>query len=1525
MKRKRIARIGLLAAGIVWFGALTCQAQRQIEDLDRGLLAVKTAGGVYLSWRVLGQEYLNTSYNVYRASTLLNAEPLTGASNFTDAGGTTGVEYSVAAVIDGVEQEKSAPVTAWAQNYRNIPLQRPAGGTTPDGSYTYNANDISVGDLDGDGQYELVLKWDPSNSKDNSQSGYTGNVFLDAYEMDGTLLWRIDLGINIRAGAHYTQFMVYDLDGDGKAEVACKTADGTKDGVGTVIGDSSADYRNSSGYILSGPEFLTIFNGETGAAMVTTDYIPPRGSVSSWGDSYGNRVDRFLACIAYLDGQRPSLVMCRGYYTRTVLAAWDWRDGTLTSRWVFDSRPNYTDYEGQGNHNISVADVDEDGKDEIIYGACAIDDDGTPLWNTGLHHGDAMHVSDIDPNRPGLEKWGIHEGTGIGCALLDARTGEIIWHGANGDVGRGVSADLSAAWPGMECWGGTVGLRSATGEYVGSTPSSSNFLVWWDSDDLRELLDGTSVSKYGSGTIFSASYCVSNNGTKSNPGISADLLGDWREEIIFSAVDNHSLRLYVSTYPTVRRLYTLMHDPQYRVSIAWQNVAYNQPPHTGFFLGHGMTPPPPPPTIQAKLKWSGGSAWDLSSKNWLHADSLTAFVDGDDVLFDLSGSNADPISITGALGPSNVSVYAPKDYTFDGPGSLTGTMDLLKAGAGTLTINSDNDFSGKTRIWHGRLLLNGSLQQSPAEVYKDATAAGSGTFGNGLTLHTRGILQVGPGKGAADTLRINTGLITEGEALICFDLSDDSSGLLKPNDVLMVEGDLNLSGKTSFEIQLFDGSLQPGQYALIHYTGSFTGDLDSISCKGLEGFPYKLVDTGSSITLSVIKLRAPSSITWQGGTPNDWDLARHLNWLNNSVPDWFVPGDTVIFNDGGINNNTVNLVGPLNIGQVLVDASGNYTLAGGGYMNGTGELVKNGEGNLSLTGQHMYTGPTRINSGTLQVGELKNGGQPSAIGASQEDPSSLVLDGGELKITGPSSSSNRGMTIGTNGGTLNLSNASGGLILSGTITGTGQLSKIGAGILTLAASNDWSGGLLLKNGTLRLGSEEANLGGLGSGKVTLQNATLEMFDDLNSSTNGCNWNLVVPQGSESWLSLDSRCSLTGSLEGSGILNVRTPFVRSELDGDWSAFAGRIRVNTDNTDATFLPGSQYGFGNAAIELNDNVSMLYVRSADVTIQIGELSGTAGSQLGAGGEGSNTITWVVGGLNTNAEFQGQITNRQFKNSGATASIVKTGTGNWTLSNANTFSGTTEIQGGILTITNTSGYATGSGDVFVRSGGALRGNGSIAGRLTVENQSSVSIGTGSEIDVMTIDNDVEFQPGSFLSVKINPFDKTADKLVVNGHLRLGGILYVNTLDIGAYAPGENYQVLDADSASGSFEMIVPATPGEGLKWDTIWLRDYGYLHIALKGNVGTGEMKDPLNFTIFPNPGSHLIELSVNSIPRPGSEILLKCYDQQGRQVCQQKLIAGGHQATAKVDVGEWTPGIYVFVLELNDQVHIWKFLKQ
>jgi rhamnogalacturonan endolyase len=574
----------------------------QMEDLDRGVVAAKVTGGVYVGWRMMGYEYNPTSptsisYNVYKAGTKLAT--VTDSTNYLDAAGTTSSTYTVSAVINGTECPQSPSVTTWAQNYANIPLQAPGSG--------YSANDASPGDLDGDGKLDIVLKWDPSDAQDNANAGVTSDVYIDGYTLAGTRLFRINLGPNIRAGAHYTQMSVYDFDGDGKAELAVKTAPGTKDGTGAYLSkgpaandDDSQVYRNSDGYILTGPEYLTVFSGTNGAELATVAYPVARGTVSSWGDSYGNRVDRFNGGMAFVkDGGtatgRPSIIQQRGYYTRLTVSALTWRNGTLATNWTFDSNgTGNSKAAGGGDHSCMAADANNDGAQEIITGATTIASNGTFQCSSGKGHGDAMHVSELVVGK-GISVFSVHEGGTYGHDCHDAATCSFyIDTPGSDDNGRGVADYVNASnTTAATCSSGVGSMNCSTGATVGSN-AGSNFLIYWDADESRELENGTSITKDGGGTLLSASGCASNNGTKSTPTLTADLLGDWREEIVYRTSDNTALRVYTTTAVTTRRIYTLMHDPTYRAQVAFENSSYNQPPHVGFHIGAGMANPPKP-------------------------------------------------------------------------------------------------------------------------------------------------------------------------------------------------------------------------------------------------------------------------------------------------------------------------------------------------------------------------------------------------------------------------------------------------------------------------------------------------------------------------------------------------------------------------------------------------------------------------------------------------------------------------------------------------------------------------------------------------------------------------------------------------------------------------------------------------------------------------------------------------------------------------------------------------------------------
>ncbi len=604
----------------IYTGGSTSGEGRQMEYLNRGVSAVYNGSGMLVSWRILATDSDDTSFKLYRNGSLV-AEIAPGeATNYFVSGATAADTFTVDTYVGGVmtEQANTAVVlgtknSGQSGGYLDIALEKPAEQTMPDGTTcTYTPNDCSVGDVDGDGEYEIIVKWDPSNSQDNANNGYTGTVFLDCYKLNGTRLWRINLGVNIRAGAHYTQFMVYDFDGDGRAELMCKTADGTTDGQGGVIGDASADYRNTSGRILDGPEYLTLFDGLTGAALDTIDFEPGRGDISGWGNNegYGNRCDRFLAGVAYLNGQTPSAIFSRGYYGRASVTAYDVVDKKIVKRWNYDTGTNSSDPAyGQGNHSLVVMDVDSDGKDEIVYGSCCFDDDGTLKWSTGLGHGDCMQAGDLIPEREGLEIFQVHEEHY--CAEIhDAATGEIIWSvDGSSDVGRGIALNLSSEYPGMEFasvadnvvyyYNSSTGKVESTGStwVAGASDSiikwSTNSAVWWDGDLEREALDRAMVEKWGQNRIFTGDATY-NNGSKANACLTADIFGDWREEMIFPSTDGSSLRIFGTTYTTDVAQFTLMHDSQYRTGVAIENVGYNQAPNTSFFLGTGYALPEKP-------------------------------------------------------------------------------------------------------------------------------------------------------------------------------------------------------------------------------------------------------------------------------------------------------------------------------------------------------------------------------------------------------------------------------------------------------------------------------------------------------------------------------------------------------------------------------------------------------------------------------------------------------------------------------------------------------------------------------------------------------------------------------------------------------------------------------------------------------------------------------------------------------------------------------------------------------------------
>jgi fibronectin-binding autotransporter adhesin len=1370
-------------------------AQRQMEKLGRGVIAMRSGTTtVYIGWRLLASDPEDVGFNLYRVTGAVTnkpngSQPITNTTDYVDSTANLSVtnSYFVRPVTNSVELAASAPFVVPGNAlvpvdfqgnigpYLPIPLQSVSGG----GYYVHH---VWPADLDGDGEYDYVL----SRLPDGTGTGTT--CLLEAYKRDGTFLWRADMGYNstnqngIAPGASAISVgdgdgvTAYDMDGDGKAEVLVKTAKGVVLPSGTVT--ASDDIT----------QYISVLDGMTGNEKARATIPNPYTAAGPMKGHFG---------IMYCDGVQPSLVFEADNRNadqsfNLKITTWDYRNGQLTQRWTWDrGSGNYSDF-----HAIRIADVDHDGKDEFCEGSFVIDDNGQPLFGTELIHGDRFQMSDLDPDRPGLETYAIQQDNLplVATALYDSSNGRMIkkWCTTGVvDVGRGNAGNVDGNTRGVELWSTQPGLWSCKGDLVSTNlPTSCNFSIWWDADLVREQLDSAKIDKYGTGRLFSP-YNLTNSVSaittwRNAQPLYGDLFGDWREEALFESSDHSQLMIFMPVSPSTARLICLAQDPEYRECMTVKG--YMQTTWPDYYLGVGMPAQPIPPVSGAKLVWRGGGSnlWDVTTANWLtnglwiSNNTAVVYSSGDTVLFDTTGSNSVPINLVGTFTPGAVTVYSPNDYTFNG-GSLTGAMKLTKAGAGRLTLNNTNTFTGRTLVTEGSFIVNGSLSSSPVTVrggvWLDGRLGGNGSVGAGVTAETGGGVSPGNGTNAPGTLTIAGGLTLLGRTLNDFDLSDDPSGTTKTNDRVNVTGNVTLQGTNTLVVWKLNGSLPPGTYTLITYTGALIGGLTNLTVAGLDGVPIELTNPAGAIALVVKSTRAPTTLTWVGGLAgNAWDLVTTSNWWNGATLDQFSPQDTVRFDSTGSTSPAVNLIGSLNTAGVVVDSTSSYTFSGSGAIMGSSGLTKTNSGTLTINANaNTYTGRTIISGGTLAISDLDVGGSPSSIGAADSSPTNLMMYGSTLKLIGYGAFTDRGITLGSGTNTIDASMISGATALAGQLVGAGALCKDGTGQLNIISSNSYAGGTIVKAGVLQLATVDGNQYGPGTGTVTFAGGTLAMENTTGSDYDGQYftgpWSMIVPANATGQLSVSGRGTLTGSLTGSGTLTVFVPFVRIHFNGDWSAFAGRINVTTDSDGGDFRVANSSGFPNARLNLANKVLMYSRATANSVIPIGEFSADFGATVSAGsGSGlgaQNAVTWRVGGLNTDAANAATIL--------GITKIVKEGSGTWTLTSTNsTYSGDTTVSNGTLLVNNTRGSGTGTGVVTVASGGTLGGTGVITGPVTVNGTLAPG---GNAVGTLTISNNLVVNSGATLSYALGA---TSDRMAVSSNLTLAGTL--NVTDAGGF-----------------------------------------------------------------------------------------------------------------------------------------------
>ncbi|WP_302988208.1 autotransporter-associated beta strand repeat-containing protein [uncultured Muribaculum sp.] len=1420
-----------------------CLAQRAMDKLDRGLVAVSANNGVLVSWRVFGEDADNVRFNLYRDGALLNSAPLS-VSNYTDASGSVSSRYVVKTVIDGVEKETSKPSIAMPGGYLEIKIADvPSNKDGSNISSHYEPNDATVADLDGDGAMEILIKLRNNTDAANSYSiNNTDYDIIQVYKLDGTLLWWIDCGPNmVDFQSNEINIAAYDWDLDGKAECVLRGGDGMvihqADGTKYVVGDPTQNTRNQLGFgggghfTRVGAEYLLYLNGETGKPYSVSEYPLKRfedGETDlekAWGDGYGHRSNKHFFGAPYLDGRKPSIFLARGIYTRHKMIAYDVDPAThrLVERWRWINNQPGSPWYGQGYHNYSIADVDWDGRDEIVFGSMVIDDNGRGLSTCGLGHGDSHHVGDFNPYVYGQEIVACNEDKPSNN-YRDATTSKIYYRVTGStDDGRAIAGNFSNDYPGAQFItshdSGSLISTVTNGHIDGASPTNDvaqNFRIYWDGDLLDETFNGQAVRnsagviyKFKHGAIQTFTGTLTNNDTKATPCFQGDILGDWREEIILRAADNKSIRIYSTSIPTSYRLYTLLHDPQYRNAMVWQMNGYNQTPHPSFFLGEleGITQAPPSPTMTGREEVTGSIGTSHNGKSLVFAatsDATATVTDGASPA--LFVDNA-PTWVQGHDDNDNIS-YEWYTHTLVG-GGFAGNMKLVKLGQGTLLLPTvQQKYTGDTEIWGGMITFDGDMPNSHVWMNRfTALSSNGGKFGKGIEMTYGSELRIGNVNEAGSVT--TTDLVLGFGSRICLDLFANGIKADQINaTTLTIEKKTWENGpEYNAPIIVFKphplagaSKLAAGSY-LLGSIGNVVGNLGDIVIEGLNGQKAALALNDGKLYLNVTDSREATEIVWTGANGPTWDVENSENFKISATGETtaFVSGDKVIFDDTAVGT-TINLPETIFPSEIVFNNnSKNFTITGSGF-GGNCNIEKKGTGRVSLKNNSTFTGSIQINNGVLEAVQL-GANEGTSTGALGQYTNEITLNnGGTLAVTQtgkmshPIVANNGGIEVGASA-TVTMTGAS--------VTGNGTLIKSGSGQLNFMLANNVQ--------TLRIDEgrvyDEGDKHKVAS-TVVFNGNKVELLhkNDIYSYCSDLT-NFEVPEGKSGKLSMDGRCEYKGSLTGKGSLEVVSTNVRNFITGNWSEFEGTLTAS--RTDGSFDFYNDKDLAKATLSITigcifKNTESQNNRVKNTNMSIGALTGNGS----LGGRG----TYTIGGLNTDTSFGGQFAKD--------INIVKEGTGTLTLSKTQADMGTLALNAGTIMLRSTSESQkesmTGKSDMTVK--GTLAGSGYCA-NPTVTFEAGSALCPTSTIKRNTFRSinftgNLVMNTGSELVFEI--IDNTKyGRINVDGNMALNGTVKVTLAEDYKPVIGDEFTLWTAGNATSVPTLILPELP-EGLGWDT-------------------------------------------------------------------------------------------------------------